>query len=277
MVNQICDCDREGSAPEMSRWSVGSRWINVGRLWAALFAVHKRSTCSPPFGEIHGLSTRSPANNPPGRIPRGSAAFDTKLPAAGVSKLLTHSGHAHARCIQALLLVKRGDVNAEGRVLRPAFVELRETRFSFHYTGFLGTLAAGLGSAGRRTEGLAVIDDAIERSERTAERWSMAELLRVKGELLLLQGEGNATAAEDYFLQALDWARRQELLSWELRGATSLARLWHRQRRTSQARKLLAPIYDRFTEGFGTADLIAAKAVLEALPEPTARRRRAGQ
>ena len=61
MINQICGCDREGSAPEMSRRSVGSRWINVGRLWAALFAVHQRSTCSPLLGEIHGLSTRSPA------------------------------------------------------------------------------------------------------------------------------------------------------------------------------------------------------------------------
>ena len=117
------------------------------------------------------------------------------------------------------------------------------------------------------TEGLAAIEEAIERSERTEERWSMAELLRVKGELLLLQGAPNAAAAaEEQFLAALDWARRQELLSWELRGATSLARLWHRQRRTSQARKLLASVYGRFSEGFGTADLIAAKAVLEALP-----------
>jgi hypothetical protein len=56
--------------------------------------------------------------------------------------------HAQARCIQALLLVKRGDVNAEGRVLRPAFEELRETRLSFHYTGFLGALAEGLGPPG---------------------------------------------------------------------------------------------------------------------------------
>ena len=183
--------------------------------------------------------------------------------------------HAYARCIQALRPVKRGDVNAEGRVLRPAFDELRETRFSYHYTGFLGALAEGLGSAGRVTEGLAAIEEAIERSERTEERWSMAELLRVKGDLLLLQGAPNAAAAAEVSWQALDWARRQELLSWELRGATSLARLWHRQRRTSQARKLLAPVYGRFSEGFGTADLFAAKAVLEALPEPTARRRRA--
>ena len=136
-------------------------------------------------------------------------------------------------------------------------------------------LAEGLGSAGRVAEGSAAIDEAIARSEQTEERWAIAEVLRVKGELVLLQGEPNA--AEEHFLQALDWARRQDLLSWELRGATSLARLWHKQERTLQARELLAPIYDRFTEGFGTADLIAAKAVLEALPEPTARRRRAGR
>ena len=58
------------------------------------------------------------------------------------------------------------------------------------------------------------------------------------------------------------WARRQGDLSWELRGATSLARLWHRERRTSQARKLLAPLYHRFTEGLSTADLITVKALL---------------
>ena len=88
MVNhQIGGCDRVGSVPQVSRRSVGSRWINVGRLWAALFAVHQRSTCSPLLREIHGLSTRSPAR----KDPRKSAAFDTKLPAAGVSKLLTHS------------------------------------------------------------------------------------------------------------------------------------------------------------------------------------------
>jgi predicted ATPase/DNA-binding winged helix-turn-helix (wHTH) protein len=173
--------------------------------------------------------------------------------------------HALGRCMQAVLLVKHGDVDAETRVLRPAFDELREAKFSLHYTGWLAALAKGLGDAGRVAEGLAAIDEAIERSERTEERWSMAELLRVKGELLLLQGAPDAaTTAENLFLQALDGARRQEVLSWELRGATSLARLWHQHRRTSQARELLAPVYDRFTEGFATADLITAKTLLEA-------------
>jgi len=68
-----------------------------------------------------------------------------------------------------------------------------------------------------------------------------------------------------HFRQALDWARRQGALSWELRSATSLAQLWHRQHRTSAAAKLLAPVYRRFTEGFKTADLVAAKTLLQSL------------
>jgi predicted ATPase len=94
----------------------------------------------------------------------------------------------------------------------------------------------------------------------------MAELVRVKGELLLLQGApGAATAGEDHFRQALDWARREGALSWELRAATSLARLLRDRDRVDEARDLLAPIYDRFTEGFGTADLREAKRLIDAL------------
>jgi len=69
--------------------------------------------------------------------------------------------------------------------------------------------------------------------------------------------------AGELFRDGLDWASRQGALSWELRCATSLARLWHEQRRPLQAYELLAPIYGRFTESFDTADLIAAKSLLE--------------
>jgi predicted ATPase len=92
--------------------------------------------------------------------------------------------------------------------------------------------------------------------------------VRVKGELVLLQGAApQAAAAEDFFRQALDWARRQGALSWELRAATSLARLLRDQDRFAEALALLQPVYDRFTEGFETADLKAAKALLIALQE----------
>jgi predicted ATPase len=93
----------------------------------------------------------------------------------------------------------------------------------------------------------------------------MAELLRIKGELLLLQGAENATEAEDHFRKALDRSRCDGSLSWELRAATSLARLLRSQGRPADAIACLRPIYDRFTEGFGTADLIAARQLLDEL------------
>jgi predicted ATPase len=77
--------------------------------------------------------------------------------------------------------------------------------------------------------------------------------------------QGAAAAAEDYFRQALGWARRQRALAWELRAATSLARLWRDQGRPAEGLALLQPVYDRFTEGFDTTELKATKALLEAL------------
>ena len=91
-------------------------------------------------------------------------------------------------------------------------------------------------------------------------------MLRLKGELFLLQGTSAvAQTAEDLFRQALDGARQQGALSWELRAATSLARLLRDEGRPADAIACLQPIYDRFTEGFDTADLIAANQLLDEL------------
>jgi len=95
-------------------------------------------------------------------------------------------------------------------------------------------------------------------------RWD-AELHRLKGELLLARPAEHHAEAETYFHQALDVARRQEAKSLELRAAMSLARLWQQQGQRAEARELLAPIYGWFTEGFDTADLQEAKALLEVL------------
>ena len=99
----------------------------------------------------------------------------------------------------------------------------------------------------------------------TDERCFEAELHRLKGELLLAQSTG--TEAEASFRGAVEVARGQQAKSWELRAATSLARLWHAQDRTDEARQALAEIYDWFTEGFDTRDLLAAKALLEELEQ----------
>jgi predicted ATPase len=137
-------------------------------------------------------------------------------------------------------------------------------------------LAEALGAVGQVAEGLKTIEEALARSERGEGRWNLSELLRVKGELLLLEGAPNAiAAAEDHFRDALDWACRQGALSWELRTATSMARFWREQARSDEAIALLTPIYDRFTEGFDTADLTAAKALIEDLRKrPPARQSR---
>jgi predicted ATPase len=114
-------------------------------------------------------------------------------------------------------------------------------------------------------EGLTAVDHALARAERNEGHWCTPDLFRIKGEILLLEGARNAAAAEDHFQRAIDWARRQKALSWELRAATSLARLWRSQSREEAARELLASVYDRFTEGFATIDLRAAKALLDDL------------
>jgi predicted ATPase/DNA-binding winged helix-turn-helix (wHTH) protein len=172
--------------------------------------------------------------------------------------------HTWGRAFEGILFIKRGDAVNGLALLRTAQGELRETGFAALYTEILRALAEALAGAGEVAEGLVTIDEALARSERNEERWCVAELLRIKGELLLLQAGADAVVtAEDHFRQAIDWAGRQSALSWELRAATSLARLWREQARNEEARELLAPIYARFTEGFETADLRTAKALID--------------
>jgi predicted ATPase/DNA-binding winged helix-turn-helix (wHTH) protein len=168
-------------------------------------------------------------------------------------------------CFDGVLLVKRGDVLAGLQTIGSELDELCETRL-IRSTLLAGHWAEALGHAGKIERGLAEIDRAVETCERNEERWCVAELLRVKGALLLRKGSPDAeAAAQERFRESLDWAGRQGALAWELRAATSLAGLLRAQGRPSQARDLLAPVYGRFTEGFASADLTAAKVLLEAL------------
>jgi predicted ATPase len=170
----------------------------------------------------------------------------------------------YGRCFKGMLLIKREGLDVGLPLLDAAVGELRQARFVQYYTAFLAALAEGLAAAGPGVRGLGVVDNALAQSEKSEERWILPELLRVKGELMLLHSAPTA-AAEDHFQQSLEWARRQGALAWELRSTTSLARLWRSQGKTTQARKQLATVYRRFTEGFDTADLVTAKALLESL------------
>ncbi len=168
-----------------------------------------------------------------------------------------------AQCFEGILLIKRGENRAGSRLLHSGVDRLREPAVHHQLSLLLAELAAGLGGAGQIADGLVVVDKALTRAEQTEAAWYLAELLRTKGELHLLERlPTSVETAEKCFHRALDVARDQGALFWELRAAMSLARLWRGQQRAGQARKLLAPVYRRFTEGFETPDLIAAKALL---------------
>jgi class 3 adenylate cyclase/tetratricopeptide (TPR) repeat protein len=159
--------------------------------------------------------------------------------------------------------IKNGDV-AEGKALLHAgSAALRATRTVLFVPHYLDLQAAACGIAGQTEEALSLLDDALQRVDRTGERWIQAELNRHKGQLLLRQGR--AAAAEQLYHKALSIARKQDAKLWELRAAASLARLHRHQGRLTEARDLLAPVYGWFTEGFDTPDLGDAKALLDEL------------
>ena len=130
---------------------------------------------------------------------------------------------------------------------------------------YLSLLAEVYGQAGQPEAGLQAVVEALTLVETTEERWWEAELSRLKGTLLLQLPTPDVDQAGDCFQQALDVARRQEAKALDLRAALSLSRLWQRRGQRIEARLMLAEVYGRITEGFDTADLQDAKALLETL------------
>jgi tetratricopeptide (TPR) repeat protein len=181
-------------------------------------------------------------------------------------KYTLSSYYAYSLGFEGQLSARRSDVAGAERLLRAGLDGLRRAQSEGHYTAFLSGLAEVLATAGRLDEGLAAADEAVARTEHSNAFWWMPEALRIKGEVLLLC-KGEANAAGDNFRRSLDLARRQGALSWELRTAMSLARLRRDRGESREARDLLAAVFGRFTEGFGTADLQAAKQLLDELSE----------
>jgi predicted ATPase/DNA-binding winged helix-turn-helix (wHTH) protein len=171
-----------------------------------------------------------------------------------------------ARCLRGKLLVTRGEF-AQGCVLLRTELEFCErANWPIWYPEFMGALAEGLAGIGQADQARTVIDKALASADHGGEHVYDPELLRLRGELLLKQAIDQPEAkGEKSFLAALRLARRQRALALELRAATSLARLRLRQGRLDKARRTLTPVYDRFTEGFGTPDLKAARYLLATL------------
>ena len=163
------------------------------------------------------------------------------------------------------LMIERGDFAQGVATLCDALSACRKTGWRMSYPEFNATLASGLAGLGEIDKALDAVNEGLTAAVRGEDGHDLylAEALRVKGDVLL-QREA-PLAAEECFREALDTTRKQHALLWELRVALSLARLRVIERRTDEARQLLASVYDRFTEGFEAPDLRAARALLDTL------------
>jgi predicted ATPase len=149
--------------------------------------------------------------------------------------------------------------------LRQSVVTYRATGAELHMTSLLVLFAHACGHLGHADEGLAVLNEASALGEKYGEYYYAAEQFRLQGELQLMVSAKADHAATACFQQELRIARQQQAKSWELRAATSLARLWQRQNTGRDAYNRLAPVYHWFTEGFDTADLRDAQVLLDEL------------
>jgi predicted ATPase len=172
---------------------------------------------------------------------------------------------AHAMALRGWALVQQG-CHGEGiDIIRQGIDADHRTGADLEDSHWLALLAEACGKAGRPEEGLLAVAEALAHGAKTGAVYYQAELHRLEGELRLDRDPADALAAEASFRRAIEIARQQQAKSWELRAATSLARLWRDQWRRVEARELLAPVYGWFTEGFDTADLKDAAALLDEL------------
>ena len=173
----------------------------------------------------------------------------------------------HGILLRGSELVAQGQEEEGMAQMRQGWAAYRTTGARFRGSHFLALLAEACMKVQHVEEGLSALTEALTAVDDTGGRYYEAELYRLKGELLLVRDapRPQVVDAEASFRQALALARRQQAKSLELRTAMSLSRLWQRQGQRQEAHDLLAPIYGWFTEGFDTADLQEAKALLEAL------------
>jgi predicted ATPase len=173
---------------------------------------------------------------------------------------------AMARLLGGWARVALGEESGGIEAIEQGAADLAVTGTGYAATYFLSVAADAYRMAGRTREGIALLDTAEERGRRTGEPLMGAEIQRLRGELLLQSSAGDESEAESRFHRALEMARHQGAMLFELRAAVSLGRLWQRQGKRAAARKLLSSVYEQFTEGFDTPDLKQAKALID---EPT--------
>jgi len=161
--------------------------------------------------------------------------------------------------------IRKGSFETGYALLRLGTAHWRQVEGKICSALFWSAEAIALCGLGRTREAMELIDEAIAHCRETGDRWMEPEVVRIRGEIVLSLDRPHANGAEALFAEALRIARGHRAKSWELRAATSLAKLWRSQDKASEARGLLAPVVDGFTEGLDTADLNEAQALLDAL------------
>jgi predicted ATPase len=172
---------------------------------------------------------------------------------------------AEGRGNQGILLALAGRASEAIEMLISGIAASRSTGATLWTPFRLQYLARAHAELGQFEEAWRCIGEATTVVETTKEKWNEADIHRTAGEIALMGPQPDASKAEAHFERAIAIAREQQAKSWELRATTSLARLWQGQGRRREARDRLAPIYGWFTEGFDTADLKAARALLDEL------------
>jgi predicted ATPase len=256
---------------------VTARIILARVLWLQGFAdqalVEVRATVDYAKGLDHNLSLSNVLAEAACSIALWSGKSDVAR--AYIDRLADHTKanslsvwHTYAQCFSGVLALSAGRPDECLRLLDDGMANLHASGFILFLTEFLGARALAHLRLGEISAAMQAVSTAILQCSRTGERWCLAELHRIKGEIHVdADPVDEAGLAMVEFARSLEIARQDQALAWELRTATSLARLWKVQGKTEPARQLLSSTHARFSEGFETRDLKQASALLRVLSE----------
>jgi predicted ATPase len=226
-------------------------------------AISIADEVSQPFGQCHALSWAAALHQLRGEVQKARKHADVDL-AIATEQVIPFFA-AHGLILRAWALVEQGQRDEGVAQLRKGLIAYRATGAELERPHWLGLMAEACTKTGQIEEALSVVSEALAATKHYGIRYYAAELNRLEGDLRLGLNTADAKGAEVCFRRAIDIARAQQARSFELRASTSLARLWRDQGKCAEAREMLGPIYNRFTEGFDTPDLKEAKALLDEL------------
>jgi predicted ATPase len=250
-------------------WRALALWL-LGRPMAALADAEQALNSARKIGQagtlMYALNNASFTLTFCGRYAAAKALLDEVLPLA--EEKGTSYWKAFGIMGRGSLMALTGNASNAARLIASGIALFRSTGATLFVPLHLSYLARAYAALGQLDDAWRCIGEAMTAAEATKEKWHEAEVHRIAGEVALMAPRRDVSEAEVYFGRSLAVARKRQARSWELRTATSMARLWRDQGKRDQARDLLAPVYGWFTEGFDTLDLKEAKKLLDELVWP---------